>query len=112
MSEQPTILNPPSYATENNWDFKKILSQLSQRVGLILFCGLCGFIYIFFKTISTPQEYQSSALIQTFDKAAGGGNSAPSTNLISALGLSRGANPVKSELTLLRTRYVLEPVIL
>ena len=105
--ENHAALNSSAYVVENNWDLKKIYAQLNQQKWLILFCGIIGVGYMYIKIFSIPQEYQSSALIQVFEKGSG-----VSTSFLSTVGLNKGASPVKAELTLLKTRYILEPVVL
>ena len=88
---------------EDTIDLSKIFGQLYQNKWIILFVSICTFMIAFLHTFTLQPQYTTSALLQV---------SAQSNNIFGGMGLkSSQVSPTETELALLRTRFILEPVI-
>ncbi|HLB41636.1 MAG TPA: polysaccharide biosynthesis tyrosine autokinase [Gammaproteobacteria bacterium] len=88
---------------EDTIDLTKIFWHLHQNKWFIFAASICTFIIAFLYTFTLVPQYTTSVLLQITQS---------STNIMSNLGLkSAQESPTETELALLRTRYILEPVI-
>lgn len=108
INQNHSIMNmTSSYMPANTLDFNKILRQLSQHAWLILGISICTFIMAFLYVLTLKPSYQSTTLIQIRSQPQNSGN------MLSKFGYT----PANSEsvadtlVALMRSRYVLEPVI-
>ncbi|HLB41757.1 MAG TPA: polysaccharide biosynthesis tyrosine autokinase [Gammaproteobacteria bacterium] len=94
----------PSSHFEDTIDISKILGHLYQYKWIIIFSSICAFIIAFLHTFTIQPQYKTSALLQISTQS---GN-----NILNTLGLkSNQSSSTETELALIRTRYILEPVI-
>lgn len=102
---EPTSNMMPSFFKEDVLDLRKILMQLYRHIWFIISSAIIGFVVAFIHTISIQPQYQTSALIQI--------NPTQTTNNLFSLGFRpySSVSPIESELALIKTRYILEPVV-
>lgn len=85
-------------------DFRKIFWELYNYKWYILAAGVVTFVIAFFYTFGNIPQYKSTSLIQISSQS---GN-----NILSNLGYKGNqTSQTDTELALLRTRYILEPII-
>src|SRR5687768_7639881 len=96
-----------SYLPENILDINKLIRQLRQQVKLILGVSVCTFLLAFLYILTLTPKYQSSTLIQIRSQS----NNA---NMFSKIGYKQANSESVADtaVALMRSRYVLEPVIL
>ena len=89
---------------EDTIDVTKIFWHLYQHKWIILSVPLCTFTIAFLRTFTIQPQYTTSVLLQISTQSA--------TSALGSLGFQAGqSSPTETELALLRTRYILEPVI-
>lgn len=93
-----------STIVEDVIDFKKIIKEIYYYKWIILIASISTFIIAFLYTFTIFPEYKTTALIQV--------NSQSENNILGSLGLKNNkTSATETELALIRTRYILEPVI-
>lgn len=93
--------NMTSFFKEESLSFFRIIIQLYRYIWFILIAGVIGFFIAILNTLSLEPQYQTSSLIQI--------NPSRTAN---NLGLrSYIISPIEAELALIKTRYILEPVV-
>jgi len=96
----------PSHTLEDNIDIAKILRGLYQHKVVILLASFCTMTLAFLHSLTLQPQYTTSSMLQI--KTQSNGNN----GILSSLGLNSGQNSsIESELVLLKTRHILEPVI-
>ena len=97
-----TQRNTPPIMPDDNVDLKKIVDQLYFHKWKILGVSICTFIIAFIYTFTFIPRYQTSLLLQI--------KQAQSSNILSKL-KSGSETLVNTEEAILKTRFILEPVI-
>nr|MCH9715634.1 hypothetical protein [Gammaproteobacteria bacterium] len=105
------MLNQPNYTPSHDSntyeiDITAILHELWKNRWMLLLLASIGLGLGFFYSLRQPLQYESSALLQVDTKQSG----VLSGSLESFAGNNR-ANSVQTEMTLLQSRFVLEPVM-
>ena len=91
---------------EDDIDIAKILGHLYQNKFIILAVSLCTLLIAFFYTFTLQPQYSTSTMLQISVQSNAAGS------ILGSLGLKSTQNsPTESELALIRTRHILEPVI-
>jgi tyrosine-protein kinase Etk/Wzc len=85
-------------------DFQKIIGELYRYLWVILAVSLCTCAMSFFFTFTIQPKYLTTALIQVNTQTS-------NSNILSVLGYKSGTSASDSQLALIKTRYILEPVI-
>ena len=102
----PMTHNLSSFYTDENLDIGKFLLQLYRYIWPILGVALCSAFIAFLYTFTIQPQYQTLAVLQVHQQL-------PTSNIIGKLGLFKNGKDSTTEIqqTLMRSRYILEPVI-
>ncbi len=102
-SQQPHF----GFMLDDGIDLKKIGEQLFQYKWFILAAGCCGLLLAFLYTFTIQPEYQTTAVLQIRSRQPQG------ANLLSKIGYnnSNSISDINTQEALIKTRYILEPVI-
>ncbi|MDX2346823.1 MAG: polysaccharide biosynthesis tyrosine autokinase [Legionella sp.] len=108
MLNQPPNYAPPLQDTSTHEiDVAAILHQLWKHRWLLCLTACIGLFFGVFYAKRQPPEYESSALIQVEGKSAIGGSAGGGPQLFNS-GLG---NSAQTEITLIQSRFILDPVI-
>ena len=86
-------------------DFQKIIGELYRYKWVILAVSLFTCLISFLFTFTIQPRYTTSALIQVSTQTS-------SNNILSSLGYKNNTSVTDTQLALIKTRYILEPVII
>lgn len=92
---------------EKGIDVKYIINHLFRHINIILICSLFGGIFSFLHTFTIVPVYQTSALLKMSTPQSS------SSGMLAKLGGGSGEDSgINTQEALIRTRYILEPVII
>lgn len=92
---------------EDTIDFHKIFGHLYQYKWIVILSSLFTFTIAYLYTFTLQPQYRTTALLQVSSQSSNHFN-----NVLGNIGFKNNqASPTEVELALLRTRYILEPVI-
>ncbi len=105
QNNQLPITTSTGFFPDEGLDIRSVATQLYQHIWFILGTSIITFLIAFLYTFTVQPQYQSTALIQI-------NTSSSNSNLLSKFGYkSSTESDSEAQLAVIKTRYILEPVI-
>ena len=103
-THQGNSFAPTNFLPEDGLDFKKMLAHLYRHMWIILGVAVCTFFIAILYTFTLQPQYQTTSLIQIHAQST-------NSNMLGKLGYKAGGDSASdTQIALIRSRYILEPV--